>query len=410
MNNSSSQNQNFLNSNPNSQTQPNFPRQSTEDLWREALLINPSYPQLQPQPQENRVVDPSNRFIRREKLKEDKHIVTYRSHDQLEGTEVLWHEVLLVNADTAQIQKLCTDVKIMGHMNSQHLINFYNAYLDKKRKLLVLITELFSQQTIRSYVKDILHNPSRTVIGNWCIHILDGLEHLHSLDPPLIHNNISCDNIFIDSSEGLVKLGLFNINNYFGDPYPPLSPPETQKKIIDPKSDVWMLGIAVIEMATGQQPYSEYTTPESLRAAISEQRLPQAFSEISDTIVADFVNTCLLPFDQRPTIFQLIEHSLIVELLPDGDNSFRCSDMSPRQNTEIGEDVVAALETINSKNRIDLRKSPEFCALLQRQIEESNKLEKEQALEREALKQKIRERNKNKKNTNVNTDLIDLHP
>ena len=406
---SSSQNQNFINSNSNSQTQPSFPRQSTEDLWREALLINPSYPQLQPQPQENRVVDPSNRFIRREKLKEDQHITIYRSHDQQEGTEVLWHEILLINADTEQIQKLCADVKTIGHMNAPHLINFHNAWVDKKRKILVLITELFSQQTIRSYVKDILHNPSRTVIGNWCIHILDGLEHLHSLVPPLIHNNISCDNIFIDSSEGLVKLGLFDINSYFGDPYPPLSPPETQKKIIDPKSDVWELGIAVIEMATGQQPYSECTTPESLRAAISEQRLPQAFSEISDTIVADFVNTCLLPFDQRPTTFQLSEHSLIAELLPDGDNSFKCSDMSPRQNTiDISEDVIEALNAVNSTKGIDLKKSPEFIDLLNRQIAETKKLEETHAAERESLKQKIRERNRNKNSSNPY--LIDLHP
>lgn len=408
MNNSSSQKQNFINSNSNNQPQITLPRQSAEDVWREQLLINPSCPQIQPQPKKSRVVDPSNRFLRREKLKEESHIVTFRSLDQEEGTEVLWHEVNLANADKDQIQKLCTDIKILGHLNAPHIINLHHAWLDKTRKLLVLITELFSEQTIRSYVKDVLHNPSRTVIGNWCIHILDGLEHLHSQLPPLIHNNIRCDNIFIDSSEGLVKLGLFNIDNYLGDPYPPLSAPETQKNILDPKSDVWDLGLAVIEMATGQQPYSEFSTPESLRTAIKEQRLPQAFSEISDTIVADFVNTCLLPFEQRPSTFQLIEHSLIVELLPDGDNSYRCSDMSPRQSTkEISDDLAAALEQGQKEIMSKLKESPEFIDLLKRQFAEKNKLKETHAAQRKFMIQKIRERIRNKKN--INADLIDFH-
>ena len=406
---SSSQRSNIPNSSTNQQPKQFLPRQSTDDLWNEALLINPAA-QIPPKPKEERVLDPSKRFLRMEQLKENRHAIIYKSLDQEEGTEVLWHEVNLSTATHEQIQKICTDVKILGHINEPHIINLHHAWLDKSRKLLVLITELFSEQTIRSYVKDVLHNPSRTVIGNWCIHILDGLEHLHSLVPPLIHDDVRCDNIYIDSSEGFLKLGLLNINKYFGDPCTPLAAPEAQKGELDPKSDVWALGLAVIEIATGQQPFSECQSPEAQRTAILDHVMPQAFSEISDTIVADFVASCLLPLEQRPSTVQLREHSLIVELLPDGDNSARGSELTPRQQCtkDIVDDLAAQLELDHKTTK--LKNSPEFINLLKKQLAEKNELKEKHAHQREVLKQKIREklRNRSQNGPNTNSVLIDF--
>ena len=40
-----------------------------------------------------------------------------------------------------------------------------------------------------------------------CWQIFAGLEYLHSLQPPIIHTDIKCDNIVVNGAKGEVKIG-----------------------------------------------------------------------------------------------------------------------------------------------------------------------------------------------------------
>jgi serine/threonine protein kinase len=44
-------------------------------------------------------------------------------------------------------------------------------------------------------------------IKNWARQILHGLDYLHSHQPPIIHRDLKCDNIFVNGNHGEVKIG-----------------------------------------------------------------------------------------------------------------------------------------------------------------------------------------------------------
>lgn len=44
-------------------------------------------------------------------------------------------------------------------------------------------------------------------VKNWARQILRGLAYLHSQEPPIIHRDLKCDNIFINGNHGEVKIG-----------------------------------------------------------------------------------------------------------------------------------------------------------------------------------------------------------
>lgn len=45
------------------------------------------------------------------------------------------------------------------------------------------------------------------VLKRWAWQILCGLVYLHGHSPPIIHRDLKCDNIFINGSQGVVKIG-----------------------------------------------------------------------------------------------------------------------------------------------------------------------------------------------------------
>ena len=50
-------------------------------------------------------------------------------------------------------------------------------------------------------------NLNKNALKRWAWQILQGLVYLHGHDPPIIHRDLKCDNIFVNGSAGVVKIG-----------------------------------------------------------------------------------------------------------------------------------------------------------------------------------------------------------
>ena len=142
-----------------------------------------------------------------------------------------WNQVLYERYNL-DLSRVMNEIEVFKSIRNPHIIEFYHAWQDTDAKQVVFITELMPSGTLKQYAYPCPPHPthasadhrrftSRTpnvklkVLKNWCRQILMGLDYLHSLQPPIIHRDIKCDNIFINGlSEGEVKIGDFGLATF----------------------------------------------------------------------------------------------------------------------------------------------------------------------------------------------------
>lgn len=164
----------------------------------------------------------------------------YRAFDELEGIEVAWNQVRVADLlrNSVDLERLFSEVHLLKTLKHKNIIKFYNSWVDPKNEHINFITEIFVSGTLRQYVKTL----SASVLGNnlrvgftkcklklvyllliryrkkhkhvdvralkkWSRQILEGLSYLHRHDPPVIHRDLKCDNIFVNGNQGEVKIG-----------------------------------------------------------------------------------------------------------------------------------------------------------------------------------------------------------
>lgn len=125
-----------------------------------------------------------------------------------------------------------------------------------------------------------------TVLQSWLMQVLRGLQFLHTMDPPVIHRDLRCDNIFIRTNVGTLKIGGLELGIFmrashpaeFGGTRKQSLPPKQNKDLtyfiilsgtpgympvdlasenFPPKSDIYAFGMCVLEMFTFKLPYEE---------------------------------------------------------------------------------------------------------------------------------------------------------
>ncbi|XVE80761.1 hypothetical protein DITRI_Ditri15bG0006200 [Diplodiscus trichospermus] len=260
--------------------------------------------------------DPSGRYGRfREVLGKGAMKTVYRAFDEVLGMEVAWNQVKLneVFRSPEELQRLYSEVHLLKNLNHDSIIRFYTSWIDIDRRTFNFITEMFTSGTLREYRQRYQRVDMRAV-KNWVRQILHGLAYLHSHDPPVIHRDLKCDNIFVNGHLGQVKIGDLGLaailrgsqhaHSVIGTPE--FMAPELYEEDYNELVDIYSFGMCVLEMLTSEYPYSECSNPAQIYKKVTSGKLPEAFYRIQDKEARRFVGKCLENVSKRLPAHELL--------------------------------------------------------------------------------------------------------
>ncbi|KAI5384233.1 putative serine/threonine-protein kinase wnk6, variant 3 [Lathyrus oleraceus] len=140
-----------------------------------------------------------------------------------------------------------------------------------------------------------------------------GLNYLHSHNPPIIHRDLKCDNIFINGHQGEVKIGDLglatlltraNAKSVIGTPE--FMAPEMYDENYNELADIYSFGMCMLELVTSEYPYSECRNSAQIYKKVSSGIKPVALSRVIDPEIKSFIEKCLVPASQRLSAKELL--------------------------------------------------------------------------------------------------------
>ncbi|KAK7358854.1 hypothetical protein VNO77_00794 [Canavalia gladiata] len=260
-------------------------------------------------------IDPTCRYIKyKEVIGKGAFKTVYRAFDEVNGIEVAWSQVQIdeVLQSPGDLERLYSEVHLLRSLRHNNIVRFYNSWIDDKRKTVNMITELFTSGSLKQYRKKHKKVDLKAVKG-WARQILMGLSYLHSHNPPIIHRDLKCDNIFINGHQGEVKIGDLglatflersNAKSVIGTPE--FMAPELYDENYNELADIYSFGMCMLELVTSEYPYSECRNSAQIYKKVSSGIKPVALSKVIDPEMKSFIEKCLVPAFQRLSANELL--------------------------------------------------------------------------------------------------------
>ncbi|KAG9155002.1 hypothetical protein Leryth_012185 [Lithospermum erythrorhizon] len=240
--------------------------------------------------------------------------IVYKGFDEIDGLEVAWNQVSIDDAlqRPENLEKLYSEVHLLKTLKHENIIRSYMSWVDQEKKTINLITELFTSGSLRHY-----RRKHRTVdmkaIKNWARQILRGLHYLHSHNPPIIHRDLKCDNIFINGNHGEVKIGDLGLATIMLQPTarsvigtPEFMAPELYDEEYNELVDIYSFGMCMLELVTCEYPYSECKNAAQIYKKVTSGVKPAALAKVKDPSIKQFIEKCLVPASQRLSAAEML--------------------------------------------------------------------------------------------------------
>ncbi|KAH0927924.1 hypothetical protein HID58_020180, partial [Brassica napus] len=289
---------------------------------------------LEPDYSEFVEVDPTGRYGRyNEVLGKGASKTVYRAFDEYEGIEVAWNQVKLYDflQSPEDLERLYCEIHLLKTLKHKNIMKFYTSWVDTSNRNINFVTELFTSGTLRQY--RLRHKRVNIrAVKHWCRQILRGLHYLHNHDPPIIHRDLKCDNIFVNGNQGEVKIGDLGLAAILRKSHaahcvgtPEFMAPEVYEEAYNELVDIYSFGMCILEMVTFDYPYSECTHPAQIYKKVMSGKKPDALYMVKDPEVKYFIEKCLATVSLRVSAHELLDDPFF--RIDDGEFDLRSVDV-----------------------------------------------------------------------------------
>ncbi|XP_064633816.1 serine/threonine-protein kinase WNK1-like isoform X3 [Lineus longissimus] len=288
----------------------------------------------------------------------------FKGLDTETGVAVAWCELQDKKWNKSEWQRFKEEAEMLKELKHPNIVTFFDSWEEltqRGRKIIVLVTELMTSGTLKTYIKR-FKKINLKVLKNWCRQILKGLHFLHTRDPPIIHRDLKCDNIFITGPTGCVKIGDLGLatlkNKSFAKSVigtPEFMAPEMYEEHYDEAVDVYAFGMCMLEMATSEYPYKECTNAAQIYRKVTSGIAPEAFEKVVNQDIKQIIEGCTrTKRETRYNVKELLQHDFFLE-----DSGVKVEVVKPEEGEVEGSIVQLRVRVVDPKKRKDKHKENE---------------------------------------------------
>uniref|UniRef100_A0A7S3YDV4 Protein kinase domain-containing protein n=2 Tax=Lotharella globosa TaxID=91324 RepID=A0A7S3YDV4_9EUKA len=238
----------------------------------------------------------------------------FLAYDTENGIDVAWNTVKLNRVPTKERERIEQETRVLGQISHPNIIKFFNVWRNDIKREVCFTTEIVQGGTLKSFIARVYPVQLR-VIKRWCFQILDALQYLHEKKPPIIHRDLKCENIFINSKDSTLLIGDFGLaalrhqtcaRSVLGTPH--FMAPELYDENYTEKVDIYAFGMCVLEMATNETPYLECANAAQIFKKVYSGQPPGVLKRIKTARIREFIEICLQPVEKRLSARQMKAH------------------------------------------------------------------------------------------------------
>ncbi|KAI4291644.1 WNK lysine deficient protein kinase [Pancytospora philotis] len=248
------------------------------------------------------------------RLGEGSYKTVTKAIDEEEGKEVAYNEVQIkrFEEETQSASSFSKEVALLKNIDHPYIIRIFDYWFEED--VFVFVTELMTGGTLRDYITKA--GPlNGKLIKKWGRQILEGLRYLHTCEPPIIHRDIKNENIFVNASQGDIKIGDLGISRERRHKrYTIVGTPSFMAREMfegegySEKVDIYAFGMSLLEMATGVPPYAELSDTGEICQSVLRGVLPRCLGLVEDGCLRSLIMACLVPQNDRYSADQCLEH------------------------------------------------------------------------------------------------------
>jgi len=251
--------------------------------------------------------------------------VVFQAMDQNSGQIIAVKEVAIDSTNSDDLvykEQLLNEIRICKDLCHPRIVQYLgDDFIDNS---LYIYLEYMAGGSMADVLKQ-FGAFEESLMAVYCKEILEGVEYLHTRDPPVVHRDIKSANVLVGldarvklTDFGCSKRQMDTMSHTMRGSIPWMAPEVIVNTGYGRKADIWSFGCVAIEMATAAAPWGKFDNPMVAMMKIGMSKdTPPVPSSISEN-AQDFIRSCVQRDKTlRPTASTLLQHSFVVDLLPE---------------------------------------------------------------------------------------------